>query len=185
METMYVRLTAAEQRIVRFIAKSRSQTNRQNGITDARVGPQSSEDLDIIGFGAEMAFCKMFNVYPDFSVQPRKGGADCLRFGNAIDVKSTTYGKGKLLAVPNKELLAADVYALMIVEWAYKDDESEALFRFAGFAKASELLAENRLTDLGHGPTYAINQDELAQTHGAFAFVECPLCGTTDCEHMQ
>ncbi len=165
-----VHLSQTEQRIVRFIAKQRSEANRRQGIVDARVGPQSSTELDIVGFGAEMAFGKMFNIYPDFSIEPRKGSADCIRFGDAIDVKATTYPNGRLLAVPSKELLAADVYALMIVNWAYKDENAVAEFRFAGFARAGELLTPERLTNLGHGPTYALSQGDLRENQ----LTDCP-----------
>jgi hypothetical protein len=124
----------------------------------------------VIGFGAELAFCKMFNCYPDFDIRPRQGTADCSRFGEAIDVKATTYARGRLLAVPRKEVLAADTYALMIVEWAYREDDPDAVFRFAGFARAAELLAPERLTDLGHGPTFALDQSHLAAGQAAFEF---------------
>ena len=34
-------------------------------------------------------------------------------------------------------------------------------YRFKGFMPQRDLLKQNRLTDLGHGPTYAAAQSEL------------------------
>jgi hypothetical protein len=155
-----VRLTPAEQRIVRFIARERSDANRRERVADGRIGPQSSEATDLIGFAAELAFCRLFNCYPDLDTRTRSGSVDCTRFGQAIDVKGTTYPNGRLLAVPKKGVLEADVYALILVDWAYGDEASEIVCQFAGFAHARDLLSN--LGDLGHGPTCVMAQAQLA-----------------------
>jgi hypothetical protein len=153
MTARVVELTDAEQRIVRWVAKMRHESNRAAHVRDGKVGPQSAMATDEIGIGAEVAFCKLHNLYPDLEIRPRQGSADCERFGEAIDVKGTKYANGELLAVRGKSILAADVYALVIVDWPR--------FRFAGFARAEELIRPERLTDKGHGPTYALAQGEL------------------------
>lgn len=148
-----MRLSAAEQRIVAWVARQRQHANRSAGVTDGKVGPQSADETDLIGFGAELAFCKLFNVYPDFGIAPRRGSSDCSRFGESIDVKATTRPRGRLLAITRKAELAADCYALMVVTWP--------AFRFAGFARAADLLDTARVIDLGHGRTYGLDQDAL------------------------
>ncbi len=150
-----VLLNEAEQRIALWVAKKRMSENKSANVVDRKMGPQDDEDANRNGFGAELAFCKMFNVYPDFSTQPRSGSSDCERFGQSVDVKSTTYPNGRLVAIPRKKELASDMYALLVCVWPE--------YTFVGFASAAELLSEKRLTDLGHGPTYAMNQDELTE----------------------
>lgn len=157
---MIVTLDAAEQRIVQWIAAQRTRINRESGVTNARVGPQSDEVTDLDGFGAEMAFAKMHNVYPDFTVTVRRGSEDCMRYGQTLDVKCTRYPNGKLIALKRKVELATDCYALMICEWP--------TFRFAGFATAAALLQDFRLKDLGHGPTYSMEQLELSDSQIRF-----------------
>lgn len=148
-----ITLNDAEQRIARWVGTQRQAANDASHVPDARRADASSADVHINGFGAELAFCKLFNVYPDFDIQPRRGGADCSRFGEAVDVKATTYQDGRLLALPHKTALAADVYALLVVAWPE--------FRFVGFARAAELFVPERLTNLGRGPTYAMQQSLL------------------------
>jgi len=154
MTSNTVKLTDPEIRIVKWIAQHRQQANRAAGVVDLKVGPQKSELSEVLGFGGEVAFAKLFNVYPDFEIGPRRGSADCLRFGERVDVKTTTYPHGRLIAVSRKRELAADVYALMVVEWP--------TYRFAGFARADELLVPARVVDLGHGDTFAAEQEMLS-----------------------
>ena len=151
MTPIVIVLTDAEVGIAKWIARKRYESNRTAGVVDAKVGPQSTTETDEIGVGAEIAFCKLCNVYPDLEVRPRRGSADCVRFGESVDVKATRYANGKLLAVRRKAVLAADVYALLIVEWPK--------FRFAGFARGADLLRPERLLQSGVG--YAIPQSEL------------------------
>jgi len=153
MTTNTVTLNAAEIRIVRWIGQQRLAANRAAGFTNLKVGPESEIDTETLGFAGELAFAKLFNVYPDFVIGARVGSADCERFGESIDVKTTKYPNGKLIAQLRKREFAADVYALMIVEWP--------TFRFVGFARGDDLLTPARVADLGHGDVYAIEQDEL------------------------
>ena len=62
---MVVTLNDAEQRLARYLARQRYESNRNQGVTNNRVGPQSDEVTDLEGIAAEIAFCKLFNVYPD------------------------------------------------------------------------------------------------------------------------
>jgi hypothetical protein len=150
-----IELNEAEQRLVCYLAKQRTTTNRAAAVHNARLGPQSDAETDHLGIGGEIAFAKLFNLYPDLSIEPRRGGADCSVGPFGVDVKTTRYPNGKLLAVATKALLApdADVYALMIARFPRYD--------FCGFARRGDLLHPSRLTDLGHGPTYALEQTEL------------------------
>lgn len=151
---MRVELDEAEQRIAKFIGKLRNENNQKQGVVDARVGAQSSEEIDIAGFAAELAFCKMHNCYPDFEIRARQGTPDCWPWGVPTDVKSTTIPCGRLITrVTERAGVGIELYALMLDEWP--------MFRFAGFSPTSALVRPERITDLGRGPTYALDQSAL------------------------
>jgi hypothetical protein len=150
-----ITLTAAEIRLSIFLAKARYQAARVAGVTDAKRGDQSSEETDLTGIGAEMAFCRAFNVYPDLTIGgAMRGSHDAIWAGRTVDVKGSTLGHARLLAVPWKTKTPSDIYALMTGDFP--------TYTFRGMATATELLDASRLTDLGHGPVYAMPQSELA-----------------------
>ncbi|MHA2279902.1 MAG: hypothetical protein ACXAC5_03370 [Promethearchaeota archaeon] len=100
---MKVTLTEDEQKVVKYIAKRRYTKDRANGVIDQKVGNQSNEQTDIDGFGAEFAFCKLVNIMPDFTTEPRNGGIDCtLASGKTVDVKQTSHPRGNLIAYKKK-----------------------------------------------------------------------------------
>jgi hypothetical protein len=100
----------------------------------------------------------MFNVYPDLTVQVRSSidgtdqGDAVLRDGRTVDVKSTRYFTGRLLAVRWKKQ-NVDLFALMIGTFP--------TYTFKGFMKSEELLKEERIGNLGHGNGYIAQQHEL------------------------
>ena len=156
---MDITLNKGEIAIAKWLAKKRDESNRANGVVDQKVGDQSAEFTDLNGVGSEMVFCKLFNLYPDFDLVPGKHDA-VTRKGATVDVKSTKYRNGKLLAVTSKDLNASDVYVLVTGEFP--------AYRIVGYADSSVLLNEDKLTDLGHGPTYAMEQSELKEvTYGS------------------
>lgn len=149
-------LNPGEQRVATYLALARTKANREQSVKDGKVGPQSGDETDKTGVGGELAFAKLFHVFPDLSIKPRRGTPDCTRRGVTIDVKATKYRTGRLLAVPSKlQHSGTDLYALMIEKWP--------AFEFVGWATAGELLTPEHLTDLGHGPTYAMEQHELTK----------------------
>jgi len=151
-----VTLSDEEVRIAAWIGRRRSEVARAAGIPDYKVRPgnRSGVEVDIDGFGAELAFCKLVNVYPDLSPQPKSGGADCLVVGSYVDVKSRRQPNDDLLVIarPGKQT-GIDWYALMIVNWP--------TFRFAGAIQTLDLVRQP-VVDLGYGPTYAVPQNKLS-----------------------
>lgn len=154
-----ITLSKMEQYVCKFIAQMRHKNNRLKGVTNAKIGNQSDWQTDLEGFGAEFAFCMGFNVFPDFSVQVRSSqrgedaqGDAILPGGLVVDIKSTQYDDGRLLAARWKEP-EVDLYALMTGVFPE--------YTFRGFMLQQELLQEKRLTDLGHGKGYVADQSEL------------------------
>jgi hypothetical protein len=153
-----VTLDETEQIVCQMLAEARHNNNRTCGVRNAKVGSQSDAFTDLEGVAAEFAFCKLFNVYPDFSINPRSSaegeddGDAVLKDGRTVDVKSTKYKSGRLLAVPWKEP-TVDLFALMVGTFPS--------YTFKGFMRRDELLTPQRLGNLGRGPTYIAEQDEL------------------------
>jgi len=149
---MIITLNEAEQRLAKFLAKGRSDANRASNTQDRKMGNQSGELTDLNGIAAEIAFCKIHNVYPDLEINVHPA-ADCvLHSGEEVDVKTTRYASGRLLAVRWKKP-NVDLFALMIGEFPS--------YRYAGSMTAAELLKDERLRDFGHGLGYAADQSEL------------------------
>jgi hypothetical protein len=154
---MFIRLNDAEQRLSKYLAKQRYESNRSQGVVNNRVGPQSDEVTDLEGIAAEIAFCKVFNVYPDLETSCKDPADAYTTSTGATDVKATKYRNGRLLAVKGKlGLIHPDSYALMIGEFPN--------YRFVGFVASGELLDEKNLIDLGHGETFGVEQGRLHQT---------------------
>lgn len=153
-----ISLCETEQAICRGIARARFSNNRKSGIINKKVGKQSNDETDLEGFAAEFAFCKLFNVFPDFTVSPRNSNEDAgdavLPGGLSVDIKVTKYPTGRLLAVPWKAN-NVELYALMIGEFP--------VYTFKGFMRREDLLKEERLGNLGYGQTYIAQQHELCE----------------------
>lgn len=162
MYPLVVELSQGEQTTARWLAGQRHAQNRAGGVKDRQVGPQSAEATDLEGIGAELAFCLMWNVWPDLSPALRRGGHDAtLRLQHEreglmdvrFDVKATQYQQGKLVAYRGKTAIECGAYALMVGVFPR--------YRMAGWAWATDLLRASNLTDLGHGECYAMVQPAL------------------------
>ena len=149
-----ITLNQAEQRLAKYLAAARTDNARSRGIKDRKVGSKEGGDMDLDGFGAELAFCRLMNCYPDMEIRENPSDdeqGDAILNGLAVDVKQTHYRRGKLLAVRWKE--PKDLYALMVGTFP--------TYEFRGMATGDELINESNLIDLGHGEGYALTQDKL------------------------
>jgi hypothetical protein len=150
---MNVTLDQSEIKICEWIAKNRYASNRNGGVSDKKIGPQSCEETDLEGICGEFAFCKAMNLYPDMSISPRKGGDDVIMNGDKIDIKTTKYKTGKLLARWSKNENPSDVYVLIIGQ--------KPNYNIVGWCSADDLIRDENLIDLGYGKTYGLEQTAL------------------------
>ena len=86
-------LTESEQLIAKFVAEKRTANNRAAGTGNNRRSDMSDFEVDLQGFAGELAFCKLANVFPDFTVHNRSAAkgqdnGDCILDGLRIDVKT-------------------------------------------------------------------------------------------------
>lgn len=169
-------LTALEQVFCEAVAESRRLNNRSSGVPDKKMGGQSGQETDLCGVGAEFAFCKLFNLFPDLSIEPRSAavGTDAEKdsnlFGWLIDIKGTNLVNGRLLSRPmdakyetHAARTSTNLFALMTGPYP--------TFTFRGFFSKEDLLQPRRVGNLGHGPTYIAAQHELYN-----AYLQCPDC---------
>ena len=91
------------------------------------------------------------------SVNPRTGGVDSvLHSGRRVDVKQTKYPNGRLLRRISDVKDNVDIYVLMVGQLP--------TYRFVGWCNSDDLINNNSIIDLGYGPTYGKEQDELSKT---------------------
>ena len=163
-----IRLNRDELRVAKGLGTLRNQSNRKANVDDAVVGSDGdSVEIDVLGTQGEFAFCKLFNTWPDLTIGPRQTspvGDTQLRIADfdivPVDVKTTRHRDGQLLATLNHTLSNSPLlFALMV---AHSGETGG--FIFGGFALAYDLLHPSRIVDLGYGPTYAMNQNELMQS---------------------
>tara|TARA_R110000822_G_scaffold14535_1_gene50987 strand:+ start:5380 stop:5874 length:495 start_codon:yes stop_codon:yes gene_type:complete len=153
---MLVQMTPAETVIALTLAVMRNTTARQHNVADKQMGKQDPIEIDRDGLLAEMAFGKKNNLYPDFTIGPRQGGADLITHnGLTIDVKATRYKTGRLVIHSAKQIKDADLYVLGIV--------SDNAVDLVGYIKAIDALKEENIGDLGHGKGYLIEQSRLTK----------------------
>lgn len=154
-----VKLSKIEQSICKVLAQKRHDNNRKNNVNNSKIGNQSDFETDLEGIAAEFAFCKIHNIFPDLSIHVRssKSGTDkkgdCFYYGYSVDVKTTKYKTGKLLAVPWKSDNGPDIYALMVGSFPH--------YEFKGFMLSDDLLIPERIGNLGYGETYIAEQKDL------------------------
>lgn len=152
---MLIELNIAEQKLAIYLAKCRFENARKRGKPNMKMGDQSNEQTDLEGVGAEIAYCKMMNVYPDTEIALESLPPEdaVLPDGRLVDVKVTKYPSGRLLATLKKKVGDVDLYVLVT--------GSFPKYRIVGQMGSAELIQAGRVDDLGHGPGYIATQDEL------------------------
>jgi hypothetical protein len=155
-----VTLISTEQDVCKALAKRRTSMNRNNGVKNSKIGKLSDDEMDLEGMGAELAFCKLFNVFPDLTTHLRSskdgmdGGDAILHNGMKVDVKSTTRSNGRLVTANWKnENEKVDLYCLMT--------GSFPTYTFRGFISSENIFQDKNWRNLGYGYNYVAEQDEL------------------------
>jgi hypothetical protein len=151
---MFIELNESEQMLARHIAERRWTTSREAGLVNPQQGRKMTEqEMDLEGAGAELAFCKVANVYPDMEMTHTNQVDAYTRNGERIDVKATRHERGRLLAVRWKKAGKVDFFVLMVGAFPK--------YRCAGFYPSEKLLQTAMLQPVGNGMAYAANQDDL------------------------
>lgn len=146
-----ITLTSLEVRLVKQAAIERHKHDRQNGAKATLYHEGDAIKAEENSYGGEVAFCKIFNLYPDMDTAHFATFDVCLPNGLTVDVKTTHRLGGRLIVKPTGH--HADLYALMIGELP--------TYSFVGIAYAGDILQAHRLDRSLPFPAYAMNQAEL------------------------
>jgi hypothetical protein len=152
-----VELNLAEQEICKLVAKLRADNNDKNGIEDKKFRDNISNfQTHLEGFGGELAFAKIINVYPDFSIYSRNSvndNGDLQWNSKSIDVKTTHIPNGRLITPYWKVNSKVNIYVLMVGVFPK--------YEYKGYLYKEEFIIPNRLKNLGYGNTYVAEQRDL------------------------
>ena len=157
-----VRLSSEEQALCKYIAKKRSENNRACEVMNNNFANGMSDfDVDLQGFGGEMAFCKLFNVYPDFQIGARSAetdSGDCTVSGLRIDVKTRRRHDGDLLVNVTKK---PTVFAYALMTGTFPE------FTYRGVCLAFSVFKEERIIQMPTYKSYRVFQHELCMLSDA------------------
>lgn len=148
-------LSVYEQEIARICAEKRSSNNRKHNVHNNNFTKYSDFEIDLQGFGGEMAFCKLFNLFPDMQIGVRSAKedvGDCIIDGMAVDVKTSRNDHGNLFVGINKQ---PTVYAYALMTGLFPQ------FTFRGFFLTSDMMSQSRVTKMPGGLCFKANQNEL------------------------
>jgi hypothetical protein len=110
-------LKPSEYAMAAYLASVRDYVNKDFGVIDKKMGQDDGFLIGVDGLVGEFGVCKHFNVCPDLSFEPRKGGPDCVISKAKTDVKSTKPGKTNFY----------------IPEWKAKHDIDSYVFCYVNF----------------------------------------------------
>lgn len=142
------------QTISRIGAQGRIDARRSAGSTNLRRADTDVLTIDLEGVASEVAFCRLFNVWPDLTVGDVCDWDVTLPGGWRVDVKTTNYRTGRLLVHPNKAGKRIDLDALMVGTFP-------GPYVFRGFIRHADACQPCRLEDVGRGINYVVTQGEL------------------------
>lgn len=151
---MNAELSKEEQTVVRAIAKNKTDATTGSTKRNTWGNGGSQYEVDLQGYGAEVAFCKMLNTYPDLTWHVRNGGLDSrLPDGSRVDVKYTSRVDGEMLVRKDRKKKGEwDICALLVGKFPK--------YEFVGFATEAEVFAA-RVTNYGYCDNYTLGQHEL------------------------
>jgi hypothetical protein len=151
-------LTDEEQLQLKNMAETICNQKREFFVNNFKVDKSMSlYDMNLNGFSAELAFCRLCGIEFDSATVEEENHftkVDCtLTDGRTVDVKTTIYLSGKLLAGKWKSKTSVDIFVLMIGKFP--------TFTFRGWANYNQLMNDSTLKNLGKGEGHCLSQEEL------------------------
>jgi hypothetical protein len=122
--------------------------NTQNFGTDMTI-----EQRNINAVGAEMAFCKWLNVWPDLTTFTRKGGCDCKWGEVRIEIKNTPTTKHRLQVKQNGHPYDSDIFVLV--------RGGPIAYEITGWCSRGAIIRPELLTNPGFAICYQLTMDKL------------------------
>jgi len=149
-------LNNQEVALATWIGKGRQATAEKRNLRNLNQCGANDEWLHINGAAGELAFCKLFKIYPHSFLDEL--GNNCIYDAwidgiGGIDIKTSKNMNGCLNVEYHKKNKAADYYALMTGEGV--------AFKYRGMIEKNLLFTESNLKDVGNGNFYAVDQNQL------------------------
>jgi hypothetical protein len=111
---MKIKLNEIEDELVKQVAKARTAISRKDGVPNQKISEADDFEVEYVGMAGEVAVAKAMNVFPDLSIHSRSGGYDLMSAqGNRVEVKTTRYHSGKLVARLKASAKDSDYYVLV------------------------------------------------------------------------
>jgi hypothetical protein len=149
-----ITLLDEDQEIVLNVAKKRTEHAQKNGYYN-NWGTVDPYKIDLEGFGAEMAFCRLFNCEPDTTDGLKNDDYDTItKKGNKVDIKWTANINNGLLVKASKEKKMVDVYVLVVGNFP--------TYEIIGYALKDDVFKEDNLKPSKYGHmNHCISVDKL------------------------
>lgn len=147
-------LNDIERLWVMEMARNRYAYDRKLGL-EATVYKDGVDNIDneVNAYGAEVAYCKLFNLYPDLEHSYFMPFDAMHGDKSTVDVKTTVLTNGRLLVKKKERMNLPDEYALMI--------GSYPIYTYIGHIAAGKLIRPENLDTKLKSPAYAARQSEL------------------------
>ena len=150
---MVVKLSAREMAQCSQAAAMRWQLARASDVgNQRRDGNRDDDALDRLGVMAELVVAKIFDLDHQHLIGV-DDGTDLWVDDLSIDVKATFHDGGHLL-FKSREAFKADCSVLVC-------QLAPDTYRVAGYASKQTFLKKAQEKDFGHGPGWALEQEEL------------------------
>ena len=151
-------LTNEDKKIIEEMATNICNQDRSYFLNNYKIDKNVKlYQMNLNGFGAELAFCRLCDVEFDSSTIQKENHFNkedaTLKDGTTVDVKNTIYPNGKLLVRTGKEEKNIDIYALVIGKFPS--------FKFVGWSSYNDIIKPELKKDLGYGLTYCLPQNSL------------------------
>ena len=153
-----LKLTQLDQRLIEDMSAAICKQDRSYFVNNYKRDKTSNlYQMNLNGFGGELAFCRLCGVEFDSSTNQKENHFNkedaILKDGTTVDVKNTVYPNGKLLVRTGKERKRVDIYALVIGTFP--------VFKFSGWASYENIIRQELIRDLGGGDSYCLPQNSL------------------------
>tara|TARA_R100000458_G_C8251327_1_gene228231 strand:- start:23 stop:514 length:492 start_codon:yes stop_codon:yes gene_type:complete len=149
-------LNNQEIALATWIGKGRQATAERRKLYNLNQCGADDEWMHINGAAGELAFCKLFKIYPHSFLDEL--GNNCsydawIDGVGGVDIKTSTSMNGCLNVEYRKRYNPADNYALMTGDGV--------AFNYRGMISKELLFMERNIKDVGNGNYYAIDQGQL------------------------
>lgn len=151
------KLNDAEIRLVGYVTRMRIEYNQKTGARATVYTNESLFENNRQGYGGEVAFCRLANVFPDTEYTIRSVH-DAVVDGHTVDVKTTRNKTGVMYVKKMHHEDFPEYYAQMVGDFPE--------YTFMGYVKKEDALQEWRVREFPqhNSSSYVIEQNELKET---------------------